>query len=49
MLWKPNKINYTVVKLSSVISLLNCIGKVCEKVAADMLAYWCEVYNVLHK
>lgn len=35
---KQNKIDYVIVKSYQVISLLNCLGKVYEKVAAKMLA-----------
>lgn len=38
MLHRRNKIDYTVVKFYWVISHLKCLGKVCEKVPAEMLA-----------
>lgn len=49
MLQKPNRINYTLVKSYQVITLLYCLGKVCKKVAAEILAYWCEVHHILHE
>lgn len=49
MLHKSNKVDYTVVKFNWVISPLNYLGKVCEKVVTDMLADWREVYQVLHE
>lgn len=48
MLRKPNKINYTVVKFYQIIRLLNSLGKVCKKMAADMLADWCKVHSLLY-
>lgn len=49
MLRKPNKINYTLEKSYRVMILLNCLGNVCEKVAAEMLKDWCEVPHILFK
>lgn len=49
MLHKPNKIDYNVVKSYNVISLLNYLGKVCKKIAAEMLAGWSEVHYILHE
>lgn len=49
MLHKTNKVDYTVVKSHRVISLYNCLEKVCKKVAAEMLADWCEVHHILHE
>lgn len=49
VLRKPNKIDYTQVKSYRVISLLNCLEKVAEKVVAELLADWCERNNVLHQ
>lgn len=37
MLHKSNKMDYTVVKSFGVNSLLNCLGKIHDRVAADML------------
>ncbi|ODM18159.1 hypothetical protein SI65_06030 [Aspergillus cristatus] len=48
LLRKPNKPDYTAVKAYRVISLLNCLGKVVEKVAADAIAHHCETMGVLH-
>lgn len=48
MLCKPNKLHYTKVKTYRVISLPNCLGKVCKNVALGMLAKWCEVNHLLH-
>jgi len=39
---KPNKPDYGVAKAYSVITLLNCLGKVVEKVAANAIAEECE-------
>lgn len=49
ILCNSNKIDNTVVKSYLVISLLNCLGMVCRKVVAEMLADWCEVDNILNK
>lgn len=49
MLHKPKKIDSTVRKSFRVIGILNCQGKVCEKVATDISADWYEVHNVLHE
>lgn len=48
ILRKLNKLHYTDVKVYLLISLLNCLGMVCKKVVADMLAKLCEVNNLLH-
>jgi hypothetical protein len=37
LLWKLNKGNYKVVKAYRVISLLKCLGKVIEKLAAMLI------------
>jgi hypothetical protein len=39
---KPNKPDYGVAKAYRVITLLNCLGKVVEKVAANAIAEQCE-------
>ena len=39
---KPNKPDYGVAKAYRVITLLNCLGKVVEKVAANAIAEECE-------
>lgn len=49
MLRKPNKIDYILVKSYRVISLLNCLGKVYEEVAAEMIADWCKVQHIWHE
>lgn len=48
LLRKPNKPDYSLVKAYRVISLLNCLGKVIEKVAAEAIATYCEAAGVLH-
>ena len=48
LLRKPNKPDYTAVKAYWVISLLNCLGKVVEKIAVDGIARHCETMGVLH-
>jgi len=48
LLRKPNKPDYTAVKAYRIISLLNCLGKVIEKIAADAIAHHCETMGVLH-
>src|SRR5699024_4885584 len=47
LLRKPNKLDYTAVKTYRVISLLNCLGKVVEKIAADAIAHHCENTGVV--
>lgn len=32
-----------------IISLLNCLGKECEKLVAEMLTNWCEVHHILYE
>ena len=49
LLEKPNKRDRTLVKSYRVISLLNCLGKVVEKVVAKQLSDFCEVNEKLHK
>lgn len=46
---KSSKVHYTVVKSYQIISLLNCLVKVCKKVVVIMLAKWYEVNHVLHE
>jgi hypothetical protein len=48
MLCKPDKPDYTQIKAYQVISLLNCLGKVVEKVVADMIAAYYKAAEVLH-
>ena len=45
---KPNKSNYILAKHYRTISLLNCLGKVVEKVAAEILSKRCERLELLH-
>jgi hypothetical protein len=45
---KPNKPDYGVAKAYRVITLLNCLGKVVEKVAANAIAERCERRQLLH-
>jgi len=45
---KPNKPDYGVAKAYRVITLLNCLGKVVEKVAANAIAEECERRQLLH-
>lgn len=47
MLRKKNMLDYTTVKSYSVISLLSCLDKICQKVMTDILSQWCEVYKRL--
>ena len=48
LLRKPDKPNYTLVKAYRVISLLNCLGKVVEKIAAEAISHHCEATKSLH-
>lgn len=48
LLRKPGKPDYTQVKAWRVISLLSCLGKVIEKLAAGLIADWCEAQEALH-
>ena len=41
--------DYAQVKSYRVISLLNCLGKVTEKVVAELISGWCESNNLLHQ
>jgi len=45
---KPNKPGYVVAKAYRVITLLNCLGKVVEKVAGNTIADQCERWQLLH-
>ena len=49
LLEKPNKRDRTLVKSYRVISLLNCFGKVVEKLVAGKLSQFCEDQGKLHK
>ena len=44
---KPKRVR-TQVKAWRVISLLNCLGKVIEKLAAGLISDWCEARGTLH-
>ena len=46
---KPNKRDRTLVKSYRVISLLNCLGKVVEKLIAEKLFQFCEAQEKLHR
>jgi hypothetical protein len=48
LLRKPNKPDYSQVKSYRVISLLNCLGKVVEKIAAEAISDHCEATGALH-
>jgi ribonuclease HI len=48
ILRKNNKPNYGVPKAYRVISLLNCLGKVSERILARRLGYLAETTNLLH-
>ena len=48
LLEKRGKRDFGLVRSYQVISLLNCIGKVVEKVVAEKLSYYCEDYSKLH-
>lgn len=49
MLQKPKRLNYMMVRSYWVISLLNFLGEVCEKVVVDLLAKWYKINHVLHE
>lgn len=46
---KPNKRDRTLVKSYRIISLLNCLGKVVEKLVTNQLSQFCEDFGKLHK
>ena len=48
ILKKPNKPDYSVPKAYRVISLLNCLGKVSERILAKRLSYLAETTSLLH-
>jgi hypothetical protein len=48
LLCKPDKPDYTQIKAYQMISLLNCLEKVVEKVVADIIAAYCKTAEVLH-
>ena len=45
---KPNKPDYTVPKAYRPVSLLNCLGKISEKIMTKRLAYIAETQGLLH-
>lgn len=49
LLEKPNKRDCALVKSYQVISLLNCLGKVIEKVVAEQLLQFCEANGKLYR
>ena len=46
---KPSKPDYSLPKAYRVISLLNCLGKVSERILAQRLSYLAETTNLLHE
>ena len=48
ILKKPNKPDYSAPKAYRVISLLNCLGKVSERILAQRLSYLAETTHLLH-
>jgi hypothetical protein len=48
VLAKPNKEDYSVPKAYRIIALLNCLGKVLEKIFATRLSYLANTTNLLH-
>jgi len=48
ILKKPNKPDYSQPKAYRVIALLNCLGKVSERILAKRLSYLAETTNLLH-
>jgi hypothetical protein len=49
LLQKPNKSDYSIAKSYKVISLLNYLGKVAEKVATTAIANFCKTNKLLHE
>ena len=45
---KPGKDDYSVAKAYWVVSLLNCLGKMVEKVAAMLVSAHCEARSAFH-
>ena len=48
ILKKPKKPDYTIPKAYRVISLLNCLGKISERILARRLSYLAEITTLLH-
>ena len=49
ILKKPNKPDYTAPKAYRIIALLNCLGKISEKIIATKLYFLAETSDLLHK
>jgi ribonuclease HI len=49
LLKKPNKPDYSMAKAWRIISLLNCLGKLVEKVATLLIEDYCEMSQAFHK
>lgn len=49
ILQKDNKEDYTIPKAYRIITLLNCLGKVAERIIAQRLSYLAETTNLIHK
>ena len=48
ILKKPNKVDYSQPKAYRIIMLLNCLGKISEKIIATRLSHFVEHSNLLH-
>jgi hypothetical protein len=48
LLRKPNKLDYIINKNYRIICLLNCIGKVVEKVVIEIITKLCERLELLY-
>ena len=46
---KLNKLDYSIPKSYRVISLLNCLGKIIEKIIVSVLSNFCEEKELLYK
>ena len=46
---KPEKPDYSIPKAYQPVALLNCLGKILEKLMANRIAYMAEKHNLLHK
>ncbi len=46
--WASNPFEATICYLDRIISLLNCLGKIAEKIIAARLAYLAETTDLLH-
>src|SRR5690606_36876232 len=46
---KPNKPDYQIVKAYRIVALLNCLGKIAEKIVATRLSSLCESLDLLYK